>query len=288
MDRLLDIAGRHNLIVLEDCAHALGASYKGKPVGTFGSGALFSFQTFKPLNCYGGGLALVPDRALAGRVRALIEALPWPSGKRVRDRLLMGRLQRIFAKPWVFSISLFPVLWISALIDANPDVFLWEKVRSLRPLPEQYTERFPNVQALIGLEALKYLDEWTAQAQANAQYVTRRLGDLPGIQVPGVPPDRTHVYYQYCVYGPGGAQRDDLVVRCVRRGIDIETLHVDVPPDMELFGNARAEADGARTAAQAMQIPVYCGLRQDQVERIAATVRAVLSGAGTTASAARP
>ncbi|HMF93304.1 MAG TPA: aminotransferase class I/II-fold pyridoxal phosphate-dependent enzyme, partial [Vicinamibacterales bacterium] len=138
MDRILAIAAKHDLIVLEDCAHALGASYKGKPVGTFGTGALFSFQTLKPLNCYGGGAALVSDRAVAARVRQIVEALPWPSEKRVRDRLLLGRLQRIFIKPWVFSISLFPVLWVSALIDANPDVFLWEKIRSLHPLPEQY------------------------------------------------------------------------------------------------------------------------------------------------------
>jgi dTDP-4-amino-4,6-dideoxygalactose transaminase len=197
----------------------------------------------------------------------------------VRDRLLMGRLQRIFVKPWVFSISLFPVLWISALIDANPDVFLWEKIRSLRPLPEQYTERFPNVQAAIGLEALKHLDSWTAQVQANAKYMDGVLGQLPGIQIPRVPPDRTHVYYQYCVYGPDGPKRDDLVVRCVRRGIDIETLHVDVPPDMELFEGATAEADGARRAAQAMQIPIYAGLTRDQTERVATTVREVLAHA---------
>jgi dTDP-4-amino-4,6-dideoxygalactose transaminase len=279
MDRILDIAGRHNLIVLEDCAHSLGALYKGKPVGTFGTAALFSFQTLKPLNCYGGGLALVTDTAVAARVRQIVEALPWPSEKRVRERLLMGRLQRIFIKPWVFSISLFPVLWISALIDANPDVFLWEKIRSLHPLPDQYTERFPNAQAAIGLEALKHLDEWTAQAQANAQLVTRALSGLPGIQPPHTPPDRTHVYYQYCVYGPEGPKRDELVVRCVRRGIDIETLHVDVPPDMELFGTVRAEADGARRAAQAMQVPVYAGLAKEQIERVASTVRDVLKSA---------
>jgi len=279
MDRIIDIAARRNLIVLEDCAHALGARYKGKPVGTFGTGALFSFQTLKPLNCYGGGLALVSDRAVAARVRALVEALPWPSDKRVNDRLLLGRLQRIFIKPWVFSISLFPVLWISALIDANPDVFLWENIRSLQPLPEQYAERFPNVQAAIGLAALQHLDAWTAQAQANAQLVTRTLDGVPGIQPPCVPPDRTHVFYQYCVYGPDSAKRDELVVRCVRRGIDIETLHVDVPPDMELFGRVRAEADGARRAAQAMQVPVYAGLTPEQIQRVAATVRDVLGSA---------
>ena len=279
MDRILDIASRHNLIVLEDCAHALGATYKGRAVGTFGTGALFSFQTLKPLNCYGGGMALVQDAGVAAKVRQIVDALPWPSEKRVRDRLLMGRLQRIFVKPWVFSISLFPVLWISALIDANPDVFLWEKIRSLRPLPDQYTERFPNVQAAIGLEALKYLDTWTAQVQANAKYMDGVLGELAGIHVPFVPPDRTHVYYQYCVYGPDGPKRDDLVVRCVRRGIDIETLHVDVPPDMELFEGATAEADGARRAAQAMQIPIYAGLTRDQIERVATTVREVLAHA---------
>jgi len=279
MDAIADIARRHNLIIIEDCAHALGATYKGRPVGTFGTGALFSFQTLKPLNCYGGGMALVQDPAVAARVRQLVDALPWPSERRVRDRLLIGRLQRIFIKPWVFSISLFPILWVSSLIDANPDVFLWEKIRPLDPLPPPYTERFPNVQAAIGLEALKRLGAWTEEVQANARYIDGILGGVPGVQVPYVPPDRTHVYYQYCVYGPEGRSRDGLVVQCVRRGIDIETLHVDVPPDMDLFKGSRAEADGARRAAQAMQIPIYAGLRRDQIERVGATVREVLARA---------
>jgi perosamine synthetase len=277
MDRILEIAAKHDLVVIEDCAHALGATYKGRPVGTFGTGALFSFQTLKPLNCYGGGMALVQDPAVAAKVRAIVDALPWPTEKRVRDRLLMGRLQRIFIKPWVFSISLFPVLWVSALIDANPDVFLWEKIRSLHPLPDQYVERFPNVQAAIGLAALKHLDAWTAQVQANARRVDEVLGALPGVQVPRVPPDRTHVYYQYCVYGGADRPRDDFVVRCVRRGIDVETLHVDVPPDMDLFQGAAAHADGARRAAQAMQIPIYAGLTREQIDRVAGTVRDVLA-----------
>ena len=52
-------------------------------------------------------------------------------------------------------------------------MFLWERIRSLQPLPAQYVERFPNVQAAIGLEALARLDGWTAQSRANAEYVTR-------------------------------------------------------------------------------------------------------------------
>ena len=279
MDRILDIASRHQLVVIEDCAHALGATYRGRPVGTFGTGALFSFQTLKPLNCYGGGIALVQDGSLAARVRRIVDALPWPSEKRVLDRLRMGRLQRIFVRPRVFSVSLFPVLWASSLVGAHPDVYLWEKVRPLLPLPEPYTERFPNVQAVIGLEALKRLDGWTADVQANAAFMNEALGTIPGVAVPRVPPDRTHVYYQYCVYGPSVEARDALVGACVRRGVDIETLHVDVPPDMTLFEGARAEAEGARVTTRAIQVPIYAGLTRPQVERVAATVRGVLAHA---------
>ena len=279
MDAIAAIAEKHNLKVVEDCAHALGATFGGRPVGTFGDAAIFSFQTLKPLNCYGGGLALVRDMPLAERVRALVERGPWPDRKRIENRLLVGRLQRIFIKPWVFTISAFPILWVSSLIGANPDVYLWEQIRSLTPLPDSYLERFPNVQAAIGLEALKHLDEWTDLTRRHARVMDRALADLPGISVPVVPPKRTHVYYQYCVHGP---KRDELVVRCVRRGIDIETLHVDVCSDMELFAGARAEPEGtpgARTAAGAMQLPVYSSLTDAQVARVARVVRGVLAGA---------
>jgi dTDP-4-amino-4,6-dideoxygalactose transaminase len=103
------------------------------------------------------------------------------------------------------------------------------------------------------------------------------LGGVRGTQIPLSPPDRTHVYYQYCVYGPEGRSRDDLVIRCVRRGVDIETLHVDVPPDMPLFEGARGEREGARRAARAIQIPVYSSLTDRQLRRVARVVRDVLA-----------
>ena len=279
MGAIMAIARRHDLRVIEDCAHALGATFDGKPVGTFGDAGFFSFQTLKPLNCYGGGLALVRDAGVAARVRALAEAEKWPDEKRVDNRLLVGRAQRIFIKPWVFTISAFPVLWVSSLIGANPDVYLWEKIRSLDPLPDAYPERFSNVQAAIGLAALDLLDAWTEKTRRHAGVMDRALGGLPGIVIPRVPPDRTHVYYQYCVYGP---KRDELVVGCVRRGIDVETLHVDICSDMDLFQSETAVpagTPGARRAAGAMQIPVYSTLTDEQAQRVARVVGGVLARA---------
>jgi len=177
----------------------------------------------------------------------------------------------------VFTISAFPILWVSSLIGANPDVYLWEKIRPLKPLPESYTERFPNVQALLGLASLEMLDGWTEQTRRHARVMDQALGHLSGISIPVVPPKRTHVYYQYCVYGP---KRDELVVRCVRRGVDIETLHVDVCSDMEIYASETVVppgAPGARRAAGAMQIPVYSTLTDEQAARVARVVRGVLA-----------
>ena len=277
MDAIMAVAERHNLRVVEDCAHALGATFRGQPVGTFGDAGFFSFQTLKPLNCYGGGMAIVRDASVAARVRARTLADPWPDVKRIENRLLVGRLQRIFIRPRVFTVSAFPILWISSLIGASPDVYLWEKIRPLKPLPEAYTERFPNVQAAIGLAGLDRLDDWTDRTRRNARLMDQALGDVPGITIPPLFADRTHVYYQYCVYGP---QRDEVVVRCVRRGVDIETLHVDVCSEMDLFAGERVVpegAPGAKRAAAAVQIPVYASLTDGQARRVARVVRSVLA-----------
>ena len=276
LDEILSMAHRHSLFVIEDCAHTLGATYRGRPVGTFGDAAFFSFQTLKPLNTYGGGMALVQDSGLAQRVADLAAAEPWPDEKRILGRLRVGRLQRIFTRPGVFTVSAFPILWIASWFKARPDVYLWESIRPLSPLPEEYAEKYSNVQAALGLAGLDSLHQWTELTRAHARLMNETLRDLPGVRIPEVPPDRSHVYYQYCVYVP---DRDDLVRRCIRKGIDIETLHVDVCTRLPLFGEACHESPGAEMAATVVQVPVYAGLSDPQVAQIANRVRSVLTRA---------
>ena len=93
------------------------------------------------------------------------------------------------------------------------------------------------------------------------------------MQTPVVPEGRTHVYYQYCVY-VNGQPRDRIVGRCVRRGIDIETLHVDVCTEMELFKDCPgAPTPGASRAQQVIQVPVYASLTDRQLRRVIRGVR---------------
>ncbi len=72
MDPILDICRRRNLKLIEDCAQAHGAMYKGKKAGTFGDFGAFSFYPTKNLGCLGdGGAVLTNDPELADRVRIL-------------------------------------------------------------------------------------------------------------------------------------------------------------------------------------------------------------------------
>jgi len=274
MDDLTRIARRHNIIVIEDCAHALGATYRGQPVGTLGDASFFSLQTLKPLNTYGGGIAVVRDPDVAQRVATLAASEPWPDEKQVTKQLLVGRVQRIAIRPRVFTSLLFPVLWSMSWVRARPDVYLWEHIRPLTHLPKTYTERYSNVQAAIGLEGLTHLDEWTKATQANAAEMSRQLQGTRDLQRPFVPSDRTHAFYQYCAYVPN---RDRLVRSCIRRGLDIETLHADVCPQLPLFADAKVPAPGAERAAQAVQLPVYGSLTGRQLQRVAAVIRRALS-----------
>ena len=67
--------------------------------------------------------------------------------------------------------------------------------------------------------------------------------------------------------------RDELVRRCIRRGVDIETLHVDVCTALDLFGGAAKASPGANETTQAIQIPVYESLTDAELERVASVVR---------------
>jgi hypothetical protein len=287
IDRILDIAARHNLIVLGRLRARARRDLQGRPVGTFGTGALFSFpdaEAAQLLRRRHGARATTRagGEGAADRGRAAVAIRETRVGSAAG-----GTPAADLREARVFAVSLFPVLWASSFIGARPDVYLWEKVRPLQPLPDAYTERFPNVQAVIGLEALKRLDGWTAEVRANAAYMNRALSAVPGVQVPRVPPGRTHVYYQYCVYGPPAeaARRAGGSVREARH------RHRNTarrrPPDMPLFEGARAEAEGARLTTRAIQVPIYAGLSRRRMERVAATVGGVLSRASRPAGSGR-
>lgn len=72
MDKIMQLAKKHNLKVIEDCAQAFGAEYQGQKVGSFGDAGCFSFFPTKNLGCFGdGGMITTNDDKIAEEVRVL-------------------------------------------------------------------------------------------------------------------------------------------------------------------------------------------------------------------------
>jgi len=274
MTEVMRIAERHNLIVIEDCAQAAGASYRGRRVGTFGNAALFSFQLLKGINTYGGGMALTNDATLAASIRAQAESEPAQTTVDLIKRFATGLTVRTLVSPKGFTFWGVPIhAAASVFVNLDFSKYLWEKIRPLDPFPRNYNQRYSNVQAIVGLRALARLDEFNARARAHADCFTRGLIDCRGVQTPRLITGAEHVYYQYCVYVSDPANAS---CRAIRRGVDFETTHVDVCSSLPLFKEFAADCVGAETTERALQLPVYSRLRNSDVERVLRVVREVV------------
>ena len=275
MSEIMRIAEKRGLIVIEDCAQAAGARYRGRLVGTFGSASFFSFQFLKGINTYGGGMALTNDAALAARVREQALSEPLQTSGDLGKRILTGLIVRGGVSPEAFTFWGFP-LQAAASLFGHYDLYqyLWEKIRPLDPFPRAYRQRYSNVQAILGLRGLAKLDEFNARSRDHAQRYTQGLVDCRALRVPRVLPAARHVYYQYGIYVSEPAQASR---RAIRRGVDFETTHVDVCSSLPLFEEFAAYCPGAEVTAAALQLPVYSRLRSSDVERVLRVVREVTS-----------
>jgi len=108
-DPILKVAADEGLFVLDDAAQGFGATYKGKPVGTFGLATATSFFPAKPLGCYGdGGAIFTEDDALADTIKSL-RVHGQGSDKYDNVRIGMtGRLDTIQAAVLLEKLRIFP------------------------------------------------------------------------------------------------------------------------------------------------------------------------------------
>ena len=276
MSELLRIAEKHDLVVIEDCAQAAGARYRGRKVGTFGTASFFSFQMLKGINTYGGGMVLTNDSELARQVREQTLDEPAQSVPDLLRRFGVGYGARCAVSPKAFTFWGFPVQAAMSLLGHfDLSRHLWEEIRPLVQFPRSYHQKYSNVQALLGLRGLANLDRHNERCRDHAAQYSRGLIGCHNLQTPLVPADVEHVFYQYCVYT---SAPELLSRRAIRRGVDIETMHVDVCSGLQLFDEFRVKCPGAEATEKALQLPVYSRLRVSDIDKVLRVVREVSAG----------
>jgi dTDP-4-amino-4,6-dideoxygalactose transaminase len=173
------IAGRHKLFLVEDAACGAGASYRGRPSGSFGDAATFSFHGRKNITAGEGG-ALVTDRSeLAAHARKL------------HTYGVEGALARS-------ALSSLPIPEFDEL---------------------GYNYRLSDIQAAIMLAQLDRLDDLLAARSRVAERYASLLKDLELVTLPSVPADRVHPWQAYVVTLAAGLDRGEVATRLRRRGV---------------------------------------------------------------------
>lgn len=162
MDPVLALAREKNLFVIEDCAQAHGATYKGKPIGSFGDAAAFSFCQDKIMTTGGeGGMLVLDDEARWKRA--------WSYKDHGKDH------GAVFTRK-------------------HPPGFRW--------LHESFGTnwRMTEMQAAIGRIHLAKLPHWIETRQRNALDLHHSLEGVPGLRREVPPADFGHAYYRYYTF----------------------------------------------------------------------------------------
>jgi dTDP-4-amino-4,6-dideoxygalactose transaminase len=190
MDSLLELAASLDLKVIEDCAQAHGATYRGRPVGSFGDIAAFSFCQDKIMTTAGeGGMTTTNSDELWQRMWSYKD-----HGKSY-DRVYRHE------HPWGFR-------WLHESFGTN-----W---------------RLSEVQSAVGRVALSKLPNWVATRRRHAALLTERLSVVPGLRIPQPPAHIEHSYYKFYAFIEQGElaegwNRDRIAQTITSHGIPCST-----------------------------------------------------------------
>ena len=251
MDAILAVARASDLAVIEDCAQAHGAKYKGQAVGTFGDIGCFSFCQDKIISTGGeGGLVMTNDAGLYKRMWSLRDH-GWD----------YDRAHETDAKPgFRWLVDTFATNW-----------------------------RMTEVQSAIGRLQLKKLGVWVKRRRSNAAALSEAIIGLPAI-TDLTPPDSVyHSYYKYYILlEPKGLSqnwtRDRIVADLNEAGIP---ARVGACPDISnenAFAAAGLDTSNARPSAAAIAdytvvLPVHPNLSKGNITFLRDTLQSVLKAA---------
>jgi perosamine synthetase len=192
LDAAVAFARDHDLILIEDCVHALGSEYEGRRLGSFGDAAFFSTEETKTISSTMGGVAVTDDARVAARVAEFQSRCAWPARAEASRHLLKLVAYHLAAQPYVhpYTHPVYSALGRTSARLAPPATHADEQ-RGLRP--KRYEVRLSNAQAAVALRQLERLEHNVAHRRAVARAYEEQLRDL-GVRTP-TPPDKANPAY---------------------------------------------------------------------------------------------
>lgn len=198
MGEIRRICRENDLLLIEDCAHSLGAEWNGRQTGTLGRAAFFSLGRSKVLSSVQGGVAVTDDPELARRIKAFRQGLEEPSLFRVGRQLLHPILTQLLIKP-LYSFSGIGRLLLVVFQRLG---VLSKAVRAREKKGKRPTSLFTgmaNGLALLGLNQMEKIERFLFHQKKLAGLYREELQDLDCL-LPRA--DKGRIYLRFSVLMP--------------------------------------------------------------------------------------
>jgi perosamine synthetase len=245
MDEILQIAKSHQLTVIEDAAHALPASYHGRPVGTIGDVTAFSFYATKNITTGEGGMLTAADDSLA---------------ERLRSRRLHGMSRDAWRRystdgSWRYDVT-YP----------------------------GFKYNMTDIAAAIGLVQLRRLPALHRRRRHLAALYDEMLVDVPELELPVTHADVEHAWHLYVVrLRPRQLRihRDELIELLKAEGVPTQVHFIPLHLHSyyrDAFGYRPEDFPVASAAAERiLSLPFFTLMSDDDVGYVATTLRRILN-----------
>ncbi|MEE9181108.1 MAG: UDP-4-amino-4,6-dideoxy-N-acetyl-beta-L-altrosamine transaminase, partial [candidate division NC10 bacterium] len=239
---LRQICRGHDLTLIADACHALGATYRGQRVGTLADFTAFSFHPVKHITTGEGGMVMTDSSEHATRMRSFRNH-GISSEARARER---------------------QAAWHYEMVELG------------------YNYRLTDFQCALGMSQLTRLEDWLARRQALAAQYDQSLADLDGVTPLTVREDVEHAYHLYVVRVDGGGKgRRDAAFHAMRvRGIGVNVHYIPVhlhPFYRERFGTGEGQLPVCEQAyEEILTLPLFPRMSEADVDKVVTSLREAL------------
>lgn len=177
IEKIKNICQKHNLFLIEDCAHSLGAKYKGKPCGTFGDAAFFSFGRDKVISSVYGGMAVTNNDKIEEKLKNFQNSLEF-SSKRWTIQQLLHPIIFSFALPLYsfFNIGKAKLFLCQKLKILSPSVYSEEKKGEI---PEYFPKKMSEPLTALALNQFNKLERFNRHRRKIADIYRSGLARIP-------------------------------------------------------------------------------------------------------------
>jgi len=238
MDEIRKIANDYNLYIIEDCAHALGSTFKNKMCGNLGDIGCFSFYPTKIITTGEGGMITTNNKNFFQKISILRS-----------QGMNMSALQREKNARWRYDIT-----------DLG------------------YNYRLDEIRASLGFSQFKRLNKINKKRISIAKKYTKLLKNIKGIITPTVKANRNHIFHLYTikVNNDYHISRDELFLHLNRHGIgtSVQFYPLHLMSYYKKFKFKKSDFPNSnKLKDQVLSLPIFPGMSDKQIEYVVSQIK---------------